>query len=188
MTNVIAASNEVDQLSNYAFSGSTDAQKKLGEMYLEGIGVLQDYSKAYAWYRIVTLFDVDTNKDKINKLQQLMTDDEIYEALVEYNNIYKKITEENDDRQNLPSVGLITDCNTAKKRMASLERIDRQNFGKNKYVSHICQLAEHSLTIWTEIKNIVTQCPDLDKKGSEMQYAIESIYWATETKLRTCSN
>ena len=188
ITNLYAASNDIDQLSKNALIGSTDAQNQLGEMYFEGVGVLQDYTKAHAWYRIMTLYGVETNKEKLNQLQQLMTDDEIYEALVEYNNIFKKISELDNENKKLPAVGLITDCEIAKNRMLSLERIDQNNFEDNQQVSNLCQLAEHSLTIWTEIKNIVAQCPKLDSNGSDSQYANESIHWAKETKLRTCSN
>ena len=182
------ASNDIEQLIEDAIRGDTTAQQQLGEMHFEGVGVLQDYSKAHAWYRIMALFGDNSSVDKVNQLQQEMTDDELYEALNEYNRIYNKISaSENNDEKSFTN-GKIIDCEIANSRLLSLERIDQNNLQNRESVIDFCQLAEASLTIWTEIESIVTQCPDLDESGSESQFAKESIYWATETKLRTCDN
>ena len=182
------ASNDIDQLIEDAIRGDTGAAQQLGEMYFEGVGVLQDYSKSHAWYRIMALFGDNSSVDKVNQLQKEMTDDEIYEALNEYNRIYNKISEsENNDEKSFTN-GKIINCDIANSRLLSLERIDQNNFHDRDGIIDFCQLAEASLTIWTEIESIVTQCPDLDESGSESQFARESIYWATETKLRTCDN
>ena len=182
------ASNDFDLLLKDALHGDTSAQLKLGEMYYEGIGVLQDYSKAHAWFRIMAVFGDNSSADRINQLQKSMTDDELYEAINEYNNIYNKISNIDFGDQELFENGKIINCNTANHRILSLQRKDQDNFKDNSTLMDFCQLAEASITIWTEIKNIVDQCPELDESGSEGQFAKESIYWATETKLRTCSN
>ena len=182
------ASNDFDQLVKDAIRGDTTAQLQLGEMYYEGIGVLQDYSKAHAWFRIMAIFGDNSSADRVNRLQQSMSDDEIYDAINEYNDIYRKISDIDFGDQELFENGKITNCNTANNRIQSLQRKDQNNFNDNSTITDFCQLAEASLTIWTEIKNIVAQCPELDESGSESQFAKESIYWATETKLRTCSN
>ena len=181
------ASDEIKQLIQSAINGNTTAQMQLGDMHIEGVGVLQDFSKAHAWYRIMALYDDMSSVEKVAQLQQSMTDEEIYDALKEYNNIYSKISK-SDNSQKLLPIGKITNCETANSRFQSLLRTDQVNFQDNSTLIDFCQLAEASLTIWTEIETIVTQCPNLDKSGSEIQFAKESIYWATETKLRTCNH
>ncbi len=180
------ASNDIDQLLEDAVRGDTSAQMQLGEIYFEGAGVLQDYAKAHAWYRVTALFGDDSAIDKIDQLQSAMTDDEIFDAINEYNSIYEKISKAADDKELFKS-GKIINCETANNRFLSLQRKDQNNFQNNSSITDFCQLAEASLTIWTEIENIVSQCPDIDENGSESQFAKESIYWATETKLRTCN-
>ena len=181
------ASNTVEQLTEEAIEGDTTAQMKLGDMYFDGVGVLQDYAKAHAWFRIMALFDDNSSAEKVNQLQQAMTDDEMFDALVEYNNIYNKIVDANKDDDQPFQNGKIMNCETANSRFISLQRKDQNNFQNRDSIIDFCQLAETSLTIWTEIENIVSQCPDIDESGSETQFAKESIYWATETKLRTCN-
>lgn len=181
------ASNDIDLLVQDAVDGDTTAQMQLGDMHIDGVGVLQDYAKAYAWFRIMALYDDISSADKVAQLQQSMTDDEIFDALKEYNYIYSKITK-SDKSQELLQFGQIINCETANSRFQSLLRKDQGNFQDNSTIIDFCQLAEASITIWTEIETIVTQCPNLDESGSEIQFAKESIYWATETKLRTCSN
>ena len=110
-----------------------------------------------------------------------------FDALKEYNTIFDKISETNKNDQQPFQNGKILNCETANNRFISLQRKDQNNFQNNNSLIDFCQLAEASLTIWTEIENIVTQCPDIDESGSESQFAKESIYWATETKLRTCN-
>lgn len=181
------AANSIEQLTKDAINGDTTAQMQLADMYYEGAGVLQDYSKAHAWFRIVALFDDNSSAEKIDQLQEAMTDDEMFDALKEYNVIYDKISEANKNDQQPFQNGKIINCETANNRFISLQRKDQNNFQDKNSLIDFCQLAESSLTIWREIDNIVTQCPDIDESGSESQFAKESIYWATETKLRTCN-
>ena len=181
------ASNDISQLTKDAIKGDTSAQMQLGDMHYEGAGVLQDYAKAHAWYRIMALFGDNSSADKINQLQQAMTDDEMFDALKEYNIIYENISESVKAKQEPFRNGKIINCETANSRFKSLQRKDTNNFQGNNSLVDFCQLAEASLTIWTEIENIVAQCPQIDESGSESQFAKESIYWATETKLRTCN-
>ena len=175
------ASYNVEQITKNALNGNTEAQYLLANMYYEGSGISRDYSKAHAWYRTMTLFGDGSSSSKVTNLQHLMNDDEIYKAIKEYNNIYRKIAESNKySLNNFPN------CEAAKERMLKLERKDQKNFTQNKSISNFCQIADESLTIWTEIENIVIQCPDIDRTGLEYQFAKESIHWAIETKLRTC--
>ena len=182
------ASYNVEQITKNALTGNIEAQYLLANMYYEGSGISRDYSKAHAWYRTMELFGDSSSIAKIFELQELMTDDEIYKAIKEYNIIYRKIARTSNDSIKHFPIGQITNCDAAENRMLSLERKDQKNFRQENTISNFCQIADDSLTIWTEIENIVIQCPDIDKTGSEYQFAKETIHWAIETKLRTCAS
>ncbi len=182
----LLAANNIDELVQNAIRGNTIAQMQLGDIYQEGEGVLQDYSKSHAWYRAMALFGDNSSSEKVNNLQQEMTDEEIFNAVKEYNNIYSKISKTTSNNKETFRPSKVFNCDTANFRVQSLKRTDQYNFqNKNDQIS-FCQLADASLIIWSEIERIVKQCPALDTNGLEAQFAKESIYWATETKLRTC--
>ena len=179
------ASNNIEHITHSALNGNTEAQYILGEMYINGNNTSRDYSKAHAWYRTMALFGDNTSSSKLIELQHLMTDDEIYNAIKEYNFLYANIAKSTDSIKLIP-IGQISNCDAAEDRMISLERKDKKNYEKGTSYNTLCKIADDALTIWTEIENIVIQCPDIDKTGSEYQFAKETIHWAIETKLRTC--
>ncbi len=82
-----------DQWKPLAEQGHDDAQYKLGKMYREGLGVDQDYVKAYKWYYIVAkkgygggykymkMIRREINPAQVNRAEKLAT-----EWMVEYDN------------------------------------------------------------------------------------------------------
>ena len=180
------ASNNIERTINKALNGNIEAQNLLGDIYFKGSGLSRDYSKAHAWYRTMALFGDNSSSSKITELQHQMSDDEIYNAIKEYNYIYRKIAESTNDSLNYMPIGQISNCDAAEDRLLKLVRKDQKNFTQENTISNFCQIADDTLTIWTEIENIVIQCPSIDKTGLEYQFAKETIHWAIETKLRTC--
>ena len=56
------------------------SQVILGDLYSQGNGVKKDLIRAYAWYSLAVTNDVDSASEKLNALEDKLSEEEIKEA------------------------------------------------------------------------------------------------------------
>ena len=77
---LVAQSDEIDELGNAAEQGDADAQYELGWMYDKGNGVPQDYVAAHTFYNLAAANGREEAKTHRDKLAAKMTAEQIAEA------------------------------------------------------------------------------------------------------------
>ena len=63
-----------------ANQGYVEAQSNLGDLYYQGLGVMQDYAMAYLWWTLAGLNGANDIEHKLSDLSSKMTEPQIREA------------------------------------------------------------------------------------------------------------